>query len=332
MRPLALACIAACVAPVHRTAVVALPPLPPPLPLDTCAVVERVQRQALALPATCVPWRSRPRVSRCVRATGGAWGLVMEPMQPDADAKRCGAILEAMEFGATSPPFAARPIYVDAKGHASVGGSFTWSSLASVRAFDYDGDGVSELLVTTALAADASVLSIIPSVTSRGAIWQARDGVVIEYGPSAGVAIKSFCDVDGDGRPDLITTRDVHVEGDDGDVTSWTFEGPEWAAHSLASGAFTFDDATADAYTRQSCDGRSLHTATAGMLVHAAVCARIAGERKETIEHDYVARCAELARTHAAGVSLRAVCRADPHGAAPDTIAMPVDLGRFVGR
>ena len=253
----------------------------------------------------------------------------MEPM-PDGDVARCGALLEAAELGQTSPRFVARAIYVGMDGRAIVGPSFTWSSLASVRAFDYDGDGVSELLVTKALAADASVLSIIPSVTSAGAIWQARDGAVQAYAPSVSISIKSFCDVDGDGRPDLITTRDVRVEGDDGDVTTWTFEGPEWAAHSLASGAFTFDDATAVAYAKQSCDGKSLATATAGTLVHAAVCAHIAGEHVATIEREYVARCAELARTHAAGVSLRAVCRAEPHGAAPDTLAMPTDLARLV--
>lgn len=326
-----LACIVTtCVPPVQPAARVALPTPPPPKPPDVCAIVERTQRAALLEPTSCAPPRSRHHATRCVHAGLGAWGLVVEQTDWNGRDFDCGVLLEGVEFGMVAPHFRARALYVDERGRASIGPLLSWSTLEDVRAFDYDGDGVAELLVSATRSNEEGLNEHFPFQTHFGVVWAVRDGAVVAYAPSASIVIRSFSDVDGDGRPDLITTRGVSVETDDGDVTSYTLEGPEWAAHALPSGKFSFDDSVATSHIRRFCADESLRTADALGLVRAAACARANGESPKLVERDYVARCNELARANEPWSVMRATCRADPHGAAPDTRAMPDELRKLL--
>ena len=311
------------------------PPAPAPLApdagvVDACATIRALQRVALAQPRACVlDAKSRRNVELCVRTRDGAWGLLVEPMR-SARTADCREIADAVEFGmAGSVMSVARAAYADARGRVFRGPPFEWRSVGDLRTFDYDGDGLPELLVSGTRDEDGGLVQVDPRYQGFGVVWRAASADVEAYAPTATLAIESFADVDSDGRPDLVTR--ARIEGSDGDVSSWYFFGPERVGHSLGGGGFSFDDGVSSARLARDCAGATLATASARSLFEAALCARAAGQPAERIERDWVARCRDLAR-HAtpmgvfhegydAGVSLVAVCRADFRSL--DRVAMP---------
>jgi hypothetical protein len=325
-----VACIVACGESVHVGTPATLPPTPPPKPPDACVIIERAERVALEDPASCAPPRSRSHVSRCLRAGRGAWGFVVDHTDWDGHDFDCGVLLEGTNFGTIVPRFIAHALYVDEGGRASLGPPMSWSTIEDVRAFDYDGDGVAELLVSATRANENGISEHLPFETPIAAVWNVRDGVVAAYAPAASVVVRSFSDVDGDGRPDLITTRDFGFHAFDGDVTVYDFDGPEWVAHALPDGTFSFADDVASSYVKRSCEDASLPKSDAIGLVHAAACARLRGEPTKKIEDDYVARCITLTRKYESVAN--AACRVDANGTLSQNIAMPDALRRLLTR
>jgi hypothetical protein len=329
-RGLVLGFVVACGEAARVTMPAALPSLPPPKPLDGCGIVERTQRVALEEPTACAPPRSRKFVTQCVRAGAGTWGLVIEDTDWNGRNFDCGALVERAEFGVVAPHFMARALYVDGRGHTSAAGpAMWWSTIEDVRAFDYDDDGVAELLVSATRSNEDGSSEHVPFETPVGAVWHARDGVVTSY---TSIAVRSFADVDGDGRPDLITTRDFGIEAYDGDVTMYSFDGPQWVAHSLTDGTFSFYDAVASSFVKRSCADASLRTAGAPTLVLAAACARLSGASPKKIESDYVARCAALEARLPWTSDGNAACRVDANGTLSEKIAMPAALRKLLER
>jgi hypothetical protein len=328
MRRLVLASIVACGASERASVPAVLPNPTPPKPPDICTLIEDAQHEALADPTSCSPPRSLKYVSWCVRAGRGAWGLVTLQTDWRGHPFDCGALIEGAEFGVVSPRFMARAIYVDEQGHAAMGPPLWWSTLEDVRAFDYDGDGVAELLVSATRASEAGLSEHYPFETPLAAVWHVHDGVVSAYAPS--IPIRSFADVDADGRPDLITMRDFSIEAYDGDVTVYSFEGPEWAAHALPNGTFSFDDEVASSFVKRSCAGMSLQTADGLTLLRAAACARLNGAPPKQIEGDYLKRCAALTRSYES--TSNAACRIDTNGTLSEKIAVPYEVRRLLER
>jgi hypothetical protein len=100
-------------------------------------------------------------------------------------------------------------------------------------AWDFDGDGVGEVLLVT-----ASYWSIdgVPHSGNDG--FRLHGGTIVSWDPVPGSSIVDLADVDGDGRPDLV------LDGRPGVVT---------IAHSLPGGRFSTDDDVARAVLRASC-------------------------------------------------------------------------------
>lgn len=112
--------------------------------------------------------------------------------------------------------------------------------------FDFDGDGVSEIIV----AEDADYGGEdhdrnISVVTFRG-------GEVKSYAPAEGLDIEAVVDMDLDGRPDLLVPGPFLAQGPCG-LDGQDFVAPSHLAHSVAGGGFSLDDAVAQAVIRNAC-------------------------------------------------------------------------------
>ncbi len=142
--------------------------------------------------------------------------------------------------------------------------------------FDWDGDGVAEVVVTWEIGQWEA-----PSEWHR-TILTFRDGAVREYAPAHGVRFEDVRDVDGDGRPDLIRPRhclSLPTGGEDTDDEGCL----DWPARSEADGTFHDDGPAVFASVLRQCPapGR-LVTATASRIDAAATgraisCARLRG-------------------------------------------------------
>lgn len=116
-----------------------------------------------------------------------------------------------------------------------------------VRAvFDYDGDGVSEILLYREhhygdedRSGEAQMLTF-------------KDGEIVPYAPATGIKSQGILDVDGDRRPDLILAGPFSTDNQCG-LDGATLEGPMVVAHSLADGKFSLDDAVAKEVIRAQC-------------------------------------------------------------------------------
>jgi len=110
--------------------------------------------------------------------------------------------------------------------------------------FDYDGDGVSEIVVE-----DTTDWGEESSETRKVYTW--KNGEIMEYSPAAFV-FGAMVDVDGDKRPDLVVGGPFEVEGPCG-LNGQTFRAPPHVARSLADGTFSKTDAVAQEVVRLQC-------------------------------------------------------------------------------
>jgi hypothetical protein len=173
----------------------------------------------------------------------GAWTLVHVDRQGDAAVGRPGPA-KAYELGAP----------VDN------------ASIDAIRLFDYDGDGESEILISTHQRGheDAYYEHAIVATFVGGAVRELT-GLPAAY--------EGFEDVDNDGRPDVIWHPFAYDrEGGLGLVHE---AGPKFVAHSLLDGRFSTGDAAARAVVEKSCPKPS---SDAGVDdVHPEVCALLRG-------------------------------------------------------
>lgn len=163
--------------------------------------------------------------------------------------------------------------------------------------FDYDGDGIPEVLTVTSNEGSHK------SPDDPGKLWTYRDGRTMLYPPAAAIKDISLLmqDVDGDGRPDLLSLSPYAEDAPDcRDGGHRFFEFP-LAYHSLPGGAFRADDDAAIAYARQQCPSRPVELVEADAEADALsqdeqvakriVCARLWGTSNAEVLRSLGRRC-----------------------------------------
>lgn len=186
-------------------------------------------------------------VGACYSAGEGAWALdpgAASIVDPDE---------QAAGNGGWEVPYSLT--YVTPRGALVGGGPITGTVAVREResrdvrifaVFDFDGDGVSEIIV----AEDADYGG--EEHDSKISVVTFRDGEVKSYAPAEKLDIQGIVDIDLDGRPDLLVPGPFLAQGPCG-YDGQDFQAPAHLAHSVAGGGFSLDDAVAQAVIRDSC-------------------------------------------------------------------------------
>ena len=222
-------------------------------PTDTSAAVVAACTRLAASQAPFLarlkgdPYFQDAPVGRCLPSPRGAWALELSEVRtlPESPDGPRGTGWEA--------PF--ELVHVTPDGQlVRRGGSKTQflhqgangSRWRVVAAFDYDGDGVSELILTHSWQqTEEDRQDTFEMLTVTG-------GKVVPYAPAAGLGLTGVLDVDGDGRPDLLVdgpfraSLPCHLDEE-------IVHGPQQIAHALPGGQFSLTDAVAGEVVRAEC-------------------------------------------------------------------------------
>lgn len=195
---------------------------------------------------------------RCWPAGRGAWALSLDKIQIEGTVAFTGrwSVVYLNPDGAASAAAPALPVpdqRDDLAGDAP-NLDFTVGNHVHLREptlFDYDGDGVAELI----LPLGSTLLE--SGSWERGRVWTARSGKVAIYGPARELVVRDVRDVDRDGRPDLLI-RDPYAMATEFPYSGFSMEltGPELVAHALPGGGFAQGDAVAETVARAACPRR----------------------------------------------------------------------------
>ena len=241
----------------------------------------------------------------CVVGPRGAWRLVFTELHEspltDPDESHGATSVDGSwalawtDLGGTSIIGAPRPFHVD--------DSNNWEAtrVRVAERFDYDSDGIDELAISIEeLAFEARREGHVEVVT-------VHEGVIVTYPPSETTSrVDSIEDINGDGRPDLVSTAPYLLWspfGIDGELVG----GPPHVYRSLPDGSFSDSDPVVIAALSEACPGVSLVLLRVGTSTRdsydaggrAVSCARIWGVSPE----DIVAQLRD---------ELPRACRSDP--------------------
>jgi hypothetical protein len=197
--------------------------------------------------------------NRCMADPSGgrAWALVPERVR--VDGRSWWARYALVRLGPEAGRFGAWPAAPSEDEDAASATPFNlWQqpgdsevSVVSMSAYDYDRDGSPELaLVLRAHHHEGPVFQ-------QAHVWSFTEGGVFLYERALGLRLTDVRDVDGDGRPDLLT----HGPYDEpsaacGSDFATQVHGPALALHALPDGSFSGTDAAARAFARTACPAR----------------------------------------------------------------------------
>ncbi|MFO0614959.1 MAG: VCBS repeat-containing protein [Polyangiaceae bacterium] len=147
-------------------------------------------------------------------------------------------------------------VHVNAKNERVMGetyaftlGAYTADFPSVAAPFDFDGDGQDEVVVGT--TRDAPFAH-----DETGVVLTLDGGRVVPFGPAKAIDVHQVEDVDGDGRPDLMTLAPFRgpTTQSCGDMQmSESLDAP-LLAHSLPDGTFSFTDDVALSFDRRGCE------------------------------------------------------------------------------
>lgn len=225
-------------------------------------------------------------LGQCWPTRNGAWTMFLDDVDRNENdlegtwaighVDRKGRLLAAklMVFGYTNPSATADELVVadGARGDYSLVDANEERFYAAGNAFDWDGDGESELLVTASLTK-------LHRTQTMGRIWTFRAGTIRLYAPTRQWNVMGVKDIDHDGRPDL----EIYVGGGlfaSPSSAKWMgCDSLNLVAHSLPDGKFTFRDSTAIEFAKSICKkpGKELSTQVE------VLCARVWGMNSDAI-------------------------------------------------
>jgi len=235
-----------------------------------CRDLARDNEAALApVPASApfaTAWR---RAATCMVTARAAWGLSIAGTQA-----RDGEIwarwslrhLRLLSDGSPreDPPVAPPPLPPTGAADGARDGSapepnLEWSEARRVvplapTFFDFDGDGDVEAIVV--MQTEELSESGLSHTARRGRVWSASGkGVIVPYPPARDIIVEDVRDIDGDGRPDLLTRSPYAGSAvvRCGSEEPYPVVGPLLVAHALGGGTFATGDAVAAAAARREC-------------------------------------------------------------------------------
>ncbi len=246
---------------------------------------------------------------RCVETHRGAWGLTIGKLTATADA--IGGRWSIVHVDAAGVRVSVSPdatFVVGGGGQESVteNQNLEWSGTmriipATPVLFDFDGDGSPEAVVVVRM--DVIQESGNSVRVLHGRVWTAHDGKVTLYEPARELIVEEVRDVDGDGRPDIMThepyadTTTIQCGSED----AYPVYGPILLAHSLVDGTFARADAQAVLFAKRTCailpspalvDERDRpQIVDFARSARNIACARLWGSDKGTLVSEIAARC-----------------------------------------
>lgn len=205
---------------------------------------------------------TRPLVGTCLESPAGAWwfdlpdlSAVKEPH--DFEFATEGRFILVFEPREGKPVrFVAPEVFYD----------YGQRILQQPWIFDFDHDGVPELFVDAREEGEEGHrASFIQLFTFRG-------GAIKPYDTKLGMPLEGSRDIDGDGRPDLLVAAG-YTESLEGCASGFSYDypTPAFAAHALADGTFSLDDAQAKAFAKVTCPAPPTKIASSTD----AMCARL---------------------------------------------------------
>lgn len=201
-------------------------------------------------------------------------------------------------------------VRTDARGARTVGGKETlhraWYheySLSLTALADYDGDGEVEVLrVRDGHEHEGGPVRETSMLTFA-------NGAIGPYAKLGAVDIEEVEDVDGDGRPDLVTRGPYGaITMDDAFGNSWPAGPVLFLAHALPDGTFRVGDPVSIAYTRAKCPSRPALSFREEDLQfahgaeEAVVCARLWGAAEAEVRRAWTAACVRPADADTGGM------------------------------
>jgi hypothetical protein len=230
--------------------------------LGICERLAKRSADALAPVKKHLPHETVKLPELCVTTPHATWALVAERATMGApstwpDSKGLGVAVRLVHVDVEGNETSVLPVKAMHETWQADGGALvvnmtlaaTWGSvsLASLGAFDYDGDDDPEVLLEGSAADEG------PDRRATEA-WTFHEGKIVPYAPLAGVDIVRVEDLDDDGRPDIIGPgRYARVEAMSGIGAAYPIAPPIFALHSLAGGTFSATDAVARAFSKSHC-------------------------------------------------------------------------------